>query len=273
MDQHDDWDDEPQEPDEKVRDQEIDKAGQSVLELIGRHPERIFYSTEIETNLERDHFHWITAKALLEASGSRLIKTTRLEIQKKQVNFYTHKTNRYFRRGLKEKVALLERIYAPEFTRAVGATAELLFDAALARKQFTIHESDATSWQDRKWTKTRHNLDRIVSKDGVAYGIEIKNTQNYINRDELDLKLDMCKHLRLRPLFILRFAPKTYIHRINSHGGFALLFDEQIYPMGHQELMLEARKKLGLKVHSPKSIKEGDMQRLVNWHQTKHNKK
>jgi hypothetical protein len=48
--------------------------------------------------------------------------------------------------------------------------------------------------------------------------------------------------------------------------GFGLLFEEQIYPWGHSTLLTEVRDQLGLKVQSPRDIKDGDMQRLVNWH-------
>lgn len=261
----DDWEDEPQEP-ERVRDQEIDHASSSVQALFDAEQSRVFYSTEIETRLERTHFHWITAKALLELSRAGRIQTERRVVQGKQVNFYAHKKYRYYRRELEQKILFLTDIFDPEFTHAVGTTAELMFDSALASKQFLIKAKNATKWQGKIWTESNHNLDRIVSRDGVDYGIEIKNTQNYINREELALKLRMCRALDLRPLFILRFAPKTYMHMIAKQGGFGLLFEEQIYPMGYKSLMAKVRRELGLKVQSPREIKDGDMQRLENWH-------
>jgi hypothetical protein len=265
----DDWEDSPEEPPEKPRDQEIDRATLSVLELIEANPQRVFYSTEIETRLERDHFHWITAKALLETSRTGRLQTIRREVQGKPVNFYAHKAYRYFRRELSEKIKLLDKIYRPDFTHAIGTTAELMFDSALSRQEFFIKAKNANTWQGRSWTQTGHNLDRIVVRDDVSYGVEIKNTQNYINRVELETKLRLCQHLELRPLFILRFAPKTYIHEVSRRGGFVLLFEHQIYPMGHGPLMLEVAQKLGIKVHSPRDIKEGDMQRLMKWHHKK----
>lgn len=142
-----------------------------------------------------------------------------------------------------------------------------MFDAALSRHGFMIKDKDVKSWSGATWTKSNHNLDRIVLRDGVAYGIEIKNTQNYIQRQELDLKLDLCKHLGLVPLFIMRYAPKSYMHRIAvTFRGFGLLYEEPIYPFGHGALLTEVRQKLGLKVQSPRDIKDGDIQRLVTWH-------
>lgn len=99
----------------------------------------------------------------------------------------------------------------------------------------------------------------------MAYRIEIKNTQNYIQRDELQIKLRLYQHLGLVPLFIMRSAPKSYMFDIAvKNKGFGLLFEEQIYPWGHSDLLAEVRNRLGLKVQSPRDIKDGDMQRLVN---------
>ena len=116
------------------------------------------------------------------------------------------------------------------------------------------------------WRETNHNLDRIITRDGLVYGVEIKNTQNYISRDELRLKISICQHLGLIPLFIMRFAPKSYIYEIIQSGGFGLLFEEQIYPWGHTALLNQAREHLLLKVQCPRDVKEGDIQRLLNWH-------
>jgi hypothetical protein len=109
-------------------------------------------------------------------------------------------------------------------------------------------------------------LDRIYTRDGLAYGAEIKNTQNYISRDELLTKLQLSQHLGVIPLFIMRFAPKSYVFDVIRSGGFALLFEEQMYPWGHSELLRQVRDELGLKVGSPRDVKDGDIQRFENWH-------
>jgi hypothetical protein len=99
--------------------------------------------------------------------------------------------------------------------------------------------------------------------------VEIKNTQNYISRDELYTKIRLCQHLGVVPLFIMRFAPKSYNYVVNQNGGFVLLFEEQMYPMGHSALVAEVRSKLGLKIHSPNEVQDGHMQRLLKWHERK----
>jgi len=64
----------------------------------------------------------------------------------------------------------------------------MLFDSALARRHFVPVAWNTNEWNGKKWPDSNQNLDRIVIRDQIAYGIEIKNTQNYIDREELQDK-------------------------------------------------------------------------------------
>ena len=248
---------------ERPRDPTVDKAIERLREFFDSSPQRVFYSTQIETFLEREFFHWITGKALLEMSNAELIKKVTVPVQGQTINFYANRKYRYIQRELKTIISLLNRIFDPEFTHAIGRHGELMFDAALGRNGFRAEASNTNSWNGKTWQETNHNLDRIVTRDGIAYGIEIKNTQNYISREELRIKLRLGLYLGVTPLFIMRFAPKSYMYEINQSGGFGLLFEEQIYPWGHNALLNEVKDRLGLKVQCPRDVKEGDMQRPV----------
>lgn len=251
----------------RPRDPVLDQAITRVLELFEAEQNRILHSTQIETTLEREYFHWITGRALLEVARSGLVRKRTTMIGGKPVNFYANKKYRYWEREHKAKVTLLQRIFDPDFAQAVGRHGELMFDAVLGRAGFRAEALNTKSWQGTSWGLTNHNLDRIYTRGGLAYGAEIKNTQNYISRDELRTKLKLAQHLGVIPLFIMRFAPKSYIHEIISAGGFALLFEEQMYPWGHTELLRDVRMHLGLKVASPRDVKDGDIYRLEKWHQ------
>ena len=251
-------------PLDQTRDVAVNAAIDRLSEFFEESSSRLFYSTQIETTFEREYFHWITGKALLELANAKRIRRVPTVVQEKTINFYAHPKHRYWKRELKEMVGLLERIFDPDFTHAIGRHGELMFDAALGRYGFRVEARNANAWNSISWPGTNHNLDRIVTRDGYAYGVEIKNTQNYISRMELLIKTLMCRHLGVTPLFIMRFAPKSYIHQVNKAGGFVLLFENQMYPMGHTRLVEEVRTKLGLKIHSPNDVMEGHMQRLLN---------
>ena len=252
---------------EKIpRDPKLDQAIERLRLFFDEHRERLFYSTQIETSLEREFFHWITGRALLEMGNAKEITRISEIVQGQPVNFYANRKHRYVRRELKTLTNILGRLFDPEFAHAIGRHGELMFDAALGRFGFRAEAKNANTWKDQTWRGTNHNLDRIITRDRLAYGVEIKNTQNYISRDEVRVKIRICQYLDLIPLFIMRFAPKSYMYEIIKSGGFGLLFEEQIYPWGHSALLKEAREHLLLKVQCPRDVREGDMQRLLNWH-------
>ena len=252
--------------DERPRDPALDRAIERLRSFFTDAPTRLLYSTQIETTLEREFFHWIVGRGLLELGNAGELTRRTVPLQGQFINFYANRKHRYFERELKTMLGLLARIYDPEFTHAIGRHGELMFDAALGRYGFRAEATNTRTWRGKTWITTSHNLDRIVTRDGVHYGVEIKNTQNYISREELRTKLNLCKFLGLRPLFIMRFAPKSYMFEIFKSGGFGLLFEDQMYPWGHAALLKEVREKFGLKVSAPKDVKDGDMQRLLTWH-------
>jgi hypothetical protein len=121
-------------------------------------------------------------------------------------------------------------------------------------------------YADRKWEKTGHDLDFVFMRDGVAYGCEIKNTLGYIDKEELKVKLEMCAYFGIKPLFIMRYAPKTYNKLIYDHGGFALIFETQIYELSQEILVKKIRDVLGLPVICSKAIPGGIIDRFERWH-------
>jgi hypothetical protein len=251
---------------ERPPDPAVEKASDRLRVFFEVSPSRLFYSTQIETSLEREIFHWITGKALLEQANAGLIQRKTTEVAGNAVNFYAHGKHRYWQREHSRMSRLLDRVFDPEFAQAIGRHGELMFDAALGRAGFRAEAQNTKKWNGVTWEQTNHNLDRILTKDGLAYGAEIKNTQNYISRKELRTKIQLCDHLGVIPLFIMRFAPKSYIYEVIQHGGFVLLFEEQMYPWGHSQLLRDVRETLGIKVNSPRDIKDGDIKRLLNWH-------
>ena len=122
------------------------------------------------------------------------------------------------------------------------------------------------TYKGKEWKETDQDLDRVFERDGIAYGAEIKNTLKYIPRHELTVKIKMCQHLGLRPLFIVRAAAKSYINEVRLLGGFTLVFKYQLYPFGQKLFADRVRESLRLPVDSPARIADGTVQRFLNWH-------
>ena len=114
-------------------------------------------------------------------------------------------------------------------------------------------------------TETGHDLDFIFEKDGVGYGVEVKNTLGYLDVDEFVTKIRLARHIGLKPVFAVRFLPKTWAEALIQSGGYAMIMKYQFYPLTHKELANQIRDSLGLPVDTPRRIEDGTMQRFEAW--------
>jgi hypothetical protein len=230
----------------------------------------VYYVRQMQIKFEKDYFHWITYNAMV---GLREIGYLKDIIIKREtgtsIRFFMHKSNRYPMRRIRKMEKLIEEYSDDTITWSCGHRAEDLFCNGLALKGFVPKGKKVSSYGGVKWEKSGHDLDFVFEKDGVAYGCEIKNTLGYITLDELKIKLEMCEHLRLKPLFIMRGSPKTYNYMIIDKGGYAMIFGSQIYELSQSKLVKRLREELGLPVDCPKAIPDGILERFVNWHERK----
>lgn len=249
------------------RDHKIDEAKDWLRAFFKQNPGDTYYERQLAILFEEHFFHWITTKALHELVAEEILAADLVSLPGLfDIRFYRLPRHRYWRRQAAEIQKLIREFSEPGFTQALGNQGEMLFDAALPRGGFMPVARDVRSFGGKDWTKTGHNLDRVVVRDGHHYGVEIKNTLPYIPPDELQVKLDMCTFLDLRPLFIARMHPRNYIEAIRSTGGYALVVKHQLYPFGYADLARRVRERLGLPVDCPRAIYDGTIQRFLNWH-------
>jgi hypothetical protein len=249
---------------EYVRDEKIDDAETDILDFFRANQGKVFYERQLTVMFERSYFHWITVKALLELSSGGSINSETLElVPEVPIRFFWAKKNRYWKRQAARVVNLVRRFSDATVARAIGFQGELLVDAALPLAAFTPVDRNVRSFNGKTWTATGHDLDRIVRREGIHYGVEIKNTLPYIPRDELRIKLAMCKYFGLMPLFVSRMAPKNYNYEIIQQGGISWVLGSQFYPFGYQDLADTIRGELQLPVECPARIEDGAIARLL----------
>lgn len=230
------WDDlDPQEPVDYKPGPEDDPLVQQLepllLAMFDTQPEAVFYESQLWVHFESRFFHWVTARALKDLREGGKIGSELQELSPKvPLRFYFGKRNRYWKRRAAEIRKLVLSFSDQTFTNALGAQGELLVDAGLPRVGFMPQAVNVRTWGGVNWEKTNHDLDRVFTRDGIYYGVEIKNRLGYIPRDEFRTKLFMCKDMGLTPLFIARMMPKTYIEDVRRAGGFSLLMKYQFYP-------------------------------------------
>jgi len=244
------------------------QAKEEIKFLYEKDREVIFYIRQLQVKLEKKYFHWVTYNAIESLIKESYLRPISIPVSTfgTPIQFLVHYTNRYAKRTINELTKIIEEYSHDHITRSCGHRAEDLFALALASHGFLPTQKKVKEYKGKRWTKTGHNLDHIFEKDKVVYGSEIKNTLGYIEKEELEIKLEMCHTFHIRPLFILRYAPKTYIEMIREAGGYAMIFECQIYELSQVDLVQKIKTKLGLPVDCPQAIPEGIILRFNKWH-------
>lgn len=243
------------------------EAQAEIHQLYESDKDRVFFIRQLQVRFEKKYYHWITNNAALGLYKLGYLKDIRIPKEKgTSTRFLIHKSNRYARRTINTIEKIVEEYSQDHITRSCGHRAEDLFCKALAMRGFMPVASKVREYEGTKWERTGHDLDFVFTKDGIAYGCEIKNTLGYIDKGELEIKIEMCEFLGLRPLFIMRYAPKTYNKLIYERGGFALIFETQIYELSQEKLVQKMKEVLGLPVICSKAIPGGIIDRFEKWH-------
>jgi hypothetical protein len=135
-----------------------------------------------------------------------------------------------------------------------------------ARNRFLLLGREINRFDDRSWTETQHDIDLVFERDGVRYGVEVKNTLGYMDYRELQTKVRLCHHLGLRPVFVVRMVPKHWLHEVAGQGGFILILKYQLYPWTHANLARRVAATFGLPVDAPRALADGTMVRFLRYH-------
>jgi hypothetical protein len=256
------------EPEPPRTDARQDEAAEELRRIFAAHPRRVFFSRQLEVWLEDRWFHWITNRALRALADDGVVRTETRELKTGgRIHLVWPSRYRYHRREAKRVVDLVEEYAAPNIGAALGLHAELLILEGFAKKQFITQGRNTRTFREVSWSESDHELDFIFERDGVPYGVEVKNTLGYMPRDELVTKVKMCEVLGLKPVFVVRMLPKTWIQEVVAAGGFVLILKWQLYPLTHGGLARRVREELNLPVDSPRALEDGTVARFVRWHE------
>lgn len=163
-------------------------------------------------------------------------------------------------------VSLVEEYADPNIGGVVGLHGELMVLEGFARCEFVMRGGDTRDFAGKCWTESDHNLDFIFEKDGRAYGVEVKNTLGYMEYEEFQVKIRLCRFLGVRPVFAARMLPRTWTYELIGAGGYGMIMKHQLYPWTHKELARRVRGELGLPVDAPRALYGGTMDRFLEWH-------
>lgn len=217
-----------------------------------------FYITQLEVLYERDFFPWVTADAIgvLTEDGivTKFRKTDLPESEKLRnlsdivfvANRAAYSENPTLVRRHAQTIAELVNSYShPTVTKAVGDQLEGLVKYEIRANQFKIDGVHTNKFKGKTWTETGHDLDIIAqhASGDLNIGVEVKNTFDLMDADEIDTKIDICHFLGLVPVFAVRWM-KPYIDCIRNQGGFSWIFKTLIYPPGFEDFTKSLFEKL-----------------------------
>lgn len=225
-------------------------------------PNSPFHRKQIEVIFEDKYDHWD-----LNTQVDVLIKSGFLRLEKKSsAHFILRNDVRYYKRNIKERLEIIAKYSAPVITKAIGNWGEFLSEMMFRLNGFKIVGRNTNRYRNKVWTKTDENLDFILEKDDIPYGVEIKNTLDYMEYDEFTNKLNMCKELGLIPLWILRNAPEVQFNTMKANNGLIIAFKSQIYPFGHEDLVERVWKLMRLPVCVKSEMPPKTLNSLLSFH-------
>jgi hypothetical protein len=255
---------------ERSADPKEKAAKNDVSDLFESSREEVFFSRQIEVRLENKYFHWITNRAIRNLVDVEELKSEIRSLQSGgKIRLLWWHDYRYYKRSAARVIKTVEEYAAPNIAGSIGLHGEMMVLEGFARFQFVMRGRNTQEYGGKKWDESEHNLDFIFERDGLAYGLEVKNTLGYMDYKELLTKIEICKHLGLKPVFVARMLPKAWIKEIVDEGDFALILKYQLYPWTHKDLAEKVKRGLGLPVDSPKVIEDGTMKRFMKWHKKK----
>jgi len=230
--------------------------------------EQVFFSRQIEVQNEGDYFHWITNRAIHDLEGEGSIRSEWRPLRTgTSLKLIWHKAYRFYKRSANQLVSLVEEYSDPNIGGSLGLHGETMVLEGFARTRFRMMGRDANEYEGKKWRETNHNLDFLFERDGVTYGIEVKNTLGYMEREEFLIKTRLSLSLGVYPVFVCRMLPKSWIFELMQAGGFALILKYQLYPWTHRDLARRVREELNLPVDAPRFLADGTMNRFLKWHE------
>lgn len=219
-----------------------------------------YYLSQLEILYEGSFFPWVVSDAVKQLTeqqhfltrfDSHSIATLRDLTNVSRISFYVNtkalagEGNERVKTRIINIAKLVDRYSNPENSDMLGKHLEGLVKAELRAQGFNVVGEHDNKYNGKEWTATGHDLDFIVElpNTSLAIGVEVKNTLDLMQTDEIDIKIDICNTLGIVPVFAVRWI-KPYIECIRKQNGFSWVFKTQIYPLGQQEMVKDLYSKL-----------------------------
>jgi hypothetical protein len=241
-------------------------AVEAIRDYFKLNREAVVTSRQLEVAHEDKFFHWITNRAIRD-----LLNAGELLTEEKDLDF-GGKTKliwprgyRYPKRSANKVIDLVQRYSSPAVSGTLGDQGEMLVLEGFARRGFILKGRGKNQNGEKRWIGSNHDLDFIFERDGVGYGVEVKNTLGYMDHNELKLKIDMARTLGVKPVVAARMLPGLWIQELARAGGYGMILKYQLYPLAHVAIAQEIRQEMALPVDTPRRLADRTMDRFERW--------
>lgn len=230
-------------------------------------PDSPYHRKQIEVLFESKYQHWVTDRAVTSLVEEGFLRERPYQLPDFELSFVYRYNLRRIAMAIRKRVGITRRYSDISVSRATGGQAEFWALHLFKSNSFSIADRNTREYQGIVWTKTGHDLDFIIEKDGIAYGVEVKNKFPYVDDDLYDTKLDICMHLRLKPLFFFRMASYLQIKKAKKQGGRVIVFKSKIFPPGNEQLVNEIWNKMRLPVSIWRDVPQPITRSLITYHE------
>jgi hypothetical protein len=207
------------EEESEVYDKYEQNAESAILETISQ--QQVVTDRELKVRLERRFFPWVvgrTVNLLIEKGEVRIVHPPgRKGGMGTPDNFYLDKSADYERLLKlilrKKRVSVYVNSLLTKLSPA-GFFAEEVFESAFSALRFKIHGTNVSEFRGKKVIgvpgKQPPDLDFVIEKDKIVYGVDIKNWIKYEfdSVDEVKRKVDLAVQLGITPFICARYVDK-----------------------------------------------------------------
>ena len=232
---------------ERLRSHVGDQFAEDIIKLVEKR--KVMYFREIQINLEDKYRHYETRDKLRSLVRLRRLNTTHK--LKRRWYFPIDVSWNDVKELAEEKLRLVKFFeeYERRFERE-GISyldySEYLVEQALIRAGYTVVAKDTYYFNGlvcliREGRGRPPDLDFIAALPNKEFvGIQVKNRLEYPKPDDVNIFIELCRGLHLKPLLIARQAHPMTFDVLKRLGGWTVIFKQKLLKPGFPEDMLKA---------------------------------
>ncbi|MCK4477600.1 hypothetical protein KAU88_03605 [Candidatus Bathyarchaeota archaeon] len=243
---------------EEEIDEDVEDIKPEIEEIILR--QKVVTERELKVRLEKKIFPWITGRALNAMEREGIIRRVGYRGRKSRTESVPESFFMSYSDEYEDVVGIIER--KRKITKYINAIltahspagyhAEDLFEGAFKSLGFKIHGRERSKFNGKvvkgKKGKQLPDLDFIIEKDKIVYGVDVKNwiRYEYNTRVNVRFKVSLAMQLGIVPFIIARYVDKETIYvDIIKKGGICYSYHTLLVPRSFRSLALDAEAFLG----------------------------